>query len=441
MDNEKISSIQKKTLVRFFAVLAVTVFIVFLFFRFDSVMATLNIILDAAMPFLCGLAFAFVLNVFVNLFEKHIFKYFNKKFEKGKIWNKIKRPICLVLSYLVIALFITLIALFIIPELILSVEGYIETAKTTLPVYFTNIAKWVVNFVNDLNISVDINATLNEWVTGKFDWSGILEEVSKFTSDMITKLVSATVNLASGIFTFVMALIYSVYFLSGKEKLIHSFKKVLYAFIPRKPANKICLFLSVSNYTFSNYIRGQLTECVILGLLCYIGMSIIGFEYALLISTIIALTALIPILGAYIGAGIGSILLLMVNPMDVIWFLIFIICLQQLEGNVIYPRVVGSSMGLPGVWTLTAVMTLGSLLGIPGILLGTPLTAVFYRLIKYKANKRLDSEGIDDKIIDGSEVREEYLTIIEAEITEEGAKETSPITKKFKKLFKSKKNK
>ena len=435
MDTEKISNSQKKILMRFFLVLAVTVFIVFLFFRFDSVISVCSIIIDAAMPFLCGLAFAFVLNVFVNLFEKHVFSALNKKFAKGKIWNKIKRPICLVLSYLVIALFVLLLALFIIPELIRSVEGYLSTAKDTLPVYFTNFVNWGINFLNELDVGIDINM-VNTWITESFNWQLILEEVSKFTTEMITKLISATVNLASGIFTFVMALIYSVYFLSGKEKLIHSFKKVLYAFIPRKPANKICLFFSVSNYVFSNYIRGQLTECVILGFLCYIGMSIIGFEYALLISTIIALTALIPILGAYIGAGIGSVLLLMVNPMDVIWFLIFIICLQQFEGNVIYPRVVGSSMGLPGIWTLTAVMTLGSLFGIPGILLGTPLTAVIYRLIRYKANKNLDKSGVDDKVIDGSEVRDEYLTIIEAEITETGAKESSPMTKKIKKLFK-----
>lgn len=435
MDTEKISQSQKKILMRFFLVLAVTVFIVFLFFRFDSVISVCATFVDAAMPFLCGLAFAFVLNVFVNLFEKHVFKALNKKFEKGKIWNKIKRPICLLLSYLVIALFITLLALFIIPELIRSVEGYIDTAKATLPVYFTNLASWGINFLKELNIGIDVNM-VSTWVTESFNWQLILEEVSKFTSDMITKLIATTVNLASGVFTLVMALIYSVYFLSGKEKLIHSFKKVIYAFLPRKASNKICLFFSVSNYVFSNYIRGQLTECVILGLLCYIGMSIIGFEYALLISTIIALTALIPILGAYIGAGIGSLLLLMVNPMDVIWFLIFIICLQQLEGNVIYPRVVGSSMGLPGVWTLTAVMTLGSLFGIPGILLGTPLTAVFYRLIKYKANKNLDKSGVDNKVIEGSEVRDEYLAIIEAEITENGAKETSPFTKKLKKIFK-----
>lgn len=435
MDTEKIANSQKKVWFRLIGFLAVTVLIIFTFFRFDSVMGIASSIVNAAMPFICGLAFAFVLNVFVNLFEKKMFKPLNKRFKDGKVWNKIRRPICLLLSYVVIGLFITLIAFFIIPELIRSVEGYIEVAKTTLPGYFSNLAQWALGVLKSLDIGIDVNA-VSKWVSESFNWPVILEEVSKFTSDMITKLIAATVNLASGIFTFVMAFIFSIYFLSGKEKLIYSAKKALYAFIPRKPANKICLFCSVSNYVFSNYIRGQLTECMILGLLCYIGMSIIGFEYALLISTIIALTALIPILGAYIGAGIGSILLLMVNPMDVIWFIVFIVCLQQFEGNVISPRVVGASIGLPGVWTLAAVMTLGGLFGIPGIILGTPLTAVFYRLIRYKTNKLLDKKSVDEKVIRGSEVKDEYLSIIESEVSDGEEKSESKFAKNFKKMFK-----
>ncbi|MEG1427410.1 MAG: AI-2E family transporter, partial [Oscillospiraceae bacterium] len=174
---------------------------------------------------------------------------------------------------------------------------------------------------------------------------------------------------------------------------------------------------------FSRYVRGQLTECVILGSLCYIGMTIIGLEYALLISTILTISALIPLMGAYIGAFLGAMLLLMVQPLDAVWFLIFIVCLQQFEGNVIYPKVVGSSMGLPGIWTLTAVMVFGSLFGIPGIIIGTPSAAVVYTLIKHNTEHRLSQKEISPAILDGAEVRILYQDVLEPERPEEEEEE------------------
>jgi predicted PurR-regulated permease PerM len=235
----------------------------------------------------------------------------------------------------------------------------------------------------------------------------------------VTGLVSATVNVASGVFTLIMSLIYSVYFLAGKEKLIRNFKRLLYAFCSRRTANRISMFLTVSNNVFSSYVRGQLTECVILGVLCYIGMNIIGLEYALLISTILTLAALVPILGAYIGAALGALILLMVKPIDALWFLIFLVVLQQFEGNVIYPRVVGSSIGLPGIWTLTAVMIFGSLFGIPGIIIGTPTAAVAYKLLSYHTSHKLASKGITEEVLGGSEVMEQYGDIVKPSLPEE----------------------
>ena len=174
-------------------------------------------------------------------------------------------------------------------------------------------------------------------------------------------------------------------------------KSALLAFLPKAPARKIGQIASLTNRVFFNFIRGQLTECVILGSLCYVGMSLLRLDYALLISSIVALSALIPILGAYIGAILGVIILLLVHPIDALIFLIFLLILQQVEGNLIYPRVVGSSIGLPPIWTLFAVVFWGGVLGVPGILFGTPATAVIYRLFRSSVRTRLHNRQIDVK--------------------------------------------
>lgn len=409
---------EKRYFLYVLGVIAFTVTLIFIFFRYNDFAHVVGIVANAVMPFLCGLIVAFILNAFVNLFENILFKPINRRFSEGKVWNKIRRPITLVLSYMILLALLALILFFIIPELIKSGELFAQTASKTVPGYMDTFSKWVTETVNRYNLNIDVKA-VQDLFFGNFNLSSIFSNLSKVTADLLTSLVTATVNLASGIFTVIMSLIYSAYFLSGKEKLGHTFKKVLYAYTPRKIANRISMFLSVSNNIFSNYVRGQLTECLILGTLCYIGMSIIGLEYALLISVILTISALIPLLGAYIGAFLGAILLLMVTPLDALWFLIFIVVLQQFEGNVIYPRVVGSSMGLPGIWTLTAVMVFGSLFGILGIIIGTPSAAVVYTLLKHNTNRRLHHREITESVLSGSEMQVVYKDILSPQHTEE----------------------
>ncbi|MBP3704109.1 MAG: AI-2E family transporter, partial [Clostridia bacterium] len=205
------------------------------------------------------------------------------------------------------------------------------------------------------------------------------------------------VNVASGIFTAILAIMFSIYFLGGKETLLLSMKRLAYSFMSKKAVATAADIAVTANNIFSSFVRGQLTECLIIGCLCFIGMSIIGFDYALLISCIIAITALIPILGAYIGCAIGAFLLLLVNPMDAVIFVVFIIILQQFEGNVIYPKVVGSTIGLPGVWVLAAVMVGSNLFGIMGVLLGTPLSALLYTVLRRVTSNRLHAKGITNE--------------------------------------------
>ena len=228
----------------------------------------------------------------------------------------------------------------------------------------------------------------------------MLSDVTQFTSNLLSSLFNVTVNLASGVFSVVMGFIFSLYMLFGKEKLIRGVKDTLRAFLPRKTAAALARVGRLSNRIFFSFIQGQLTECVILGVLCYLGMCVLRLDYALLISSVVALGALIPILGAYIGAAVGAFILLLVHPIDALIFLIFLIILQQLEGNLIYPRVVGSSIGLPPVWTLFAVLFWGGVLGITGIWIGTPLTAVAYRLLRTSVHGRLQRKPAESPRLD-----------------------------------------
>ena len=342
---------------------------------------------NTAAPVFFGIVIAYILNVFVHFFEDIAFRPFRSC--RSKAWNKLRRPLSVSLAYLVVVLVLLFISLFIIPGLIESMSTIAETAQKTVPGYVNSAVAWLNEFAqkNDL-------AFLEDFVKS-FNWTSLFSNATKMTADFLGSLLNVTFNVASGVFTAVMGFIFSVYMLFGKEKLLRGLKSTLLAFLPEQTARKLNRAGALTNRIFFSFIRGQLTECVILGSLCYIGMSLLGLDYALLISSVVALGALIPILGAYIGAAVGVIVLLLVHPIDALIFLIFLLCLQQIEGNLIYPRVVGSSIGLPPVWTMFAVLFWGGVLGIPGILIGTPATAVIYRLLRTSVHTRLRERGID----------------------------------------------
>ena len=361
--------------------------LVLVIIKFDQVWGAICTGFATISPLLYGIVMAYILNVFVHFFEDIVFKPFQNC--RSKLWQRARRPLAVTLAYVVVALVILLIVTFIIPGLIESMSVLAETAQSTVPVYFNNTMIWLNRFAaeNDLTF-------IQDFLKG-FSWSSLLSNVAQVTTDFLSSLVGVTINVASGVFAAVMSFIFSIYMLTNKEKLLRSVKATLLAFLPRTIARKIGQVSSLANRVFFNFIRGQLTECVILGSLCYVGMSILRLDYALLISSVVALGALIPILGAYIGAAVGVIILLLVHPLDALIFLIFLLILQQVEGNLIYPRVVGSSIGLPPLWTLFAVVFWGGVLGVPGILFGTPVTAVLYRLLRTSVRKRLRNRQLD----------------------------------------------
>lgn len=363
--------------------------LVLILMKFDQVWGAICTGFSTVAPVFYGIVVAFILNVFVHFFEDIVFKPFQKC--RSKLWHKAKRPLAVALAYLVVVLVIVLIVAFIIPGLIESMGVLAQTAQDNVPVYFNNAMIWLNRFAaeNDLTF-------IQEFLKD-FSWSSLLSNVAQVTTDFLSSLVGVTINVASGVFAAVMGFIFSVYMLTNKEKLLRGVKSTLLAFLPKTTARKIGQIGSLTNKVFFNFIRGQLTECVILGSLCYVGMSILQLDYALLISSVVALGALIPILGAYIGAAVGVVILLLVHPLDALIFLIFLLILQQVEGNLIYPRVVGSSIGLPPVWTLFAVVFWGGVWGVPGILFGTPITAVLYRILRSSVRTRLRSKEIDPR--------------------------------------------
>lgn len=361
--------------------------LVLLVMRFDAVWGAVQVTVSTLTPVLGGIILAYILNVFVHLFEDVVFRPF--KGCKNRVWIKLRRPLSVVLAYVVVALVIVFIACFIVPGLIESMGVLAETARETLPETINRCIRWANEFAqkNDLDF-------VQDFLRG-FNWTSLLSNVTKTATDFVSSLVSIMSNVASGVFSMIMGFIFSIYMLVGREKLLRGVRSTVLAFLPHKTARTLSHVGAITNRVFFSFIKGQLTECVILGVLCYIGMCLLQLDYALLISSVVALGALIPILGAYIGAAVGMVVLLLVNPIDSIIFLVFLVILQQVEGNLIYPRVVGSSIGLPPVWTLFAVVFWGGVMGIPGIWLGTPLTAVIYRLFRTSVRTRLRKKGMD----------------------------------------------
>lgn len=380
---------EKKVLRNGMILLVFAAVLVLVLMRFDQVWGAVLTVVGTVAPVFYGIVLAYILNVFVHFFEDVAFKPLRNV--KSKLWKRVRRPLAVALAYLLVALVLVSIIAFIIPGLIESMGILADTVQQTVPGYVTSAMDWLNEFAqeNDLTFIQDFLRNLN--------WSNVLSSASAVLRDFLSSLVGVTINVTSGVFAAVMGFIFSVYMLMGKEKLLRGVKSTLLAFLPRPTAQKIGQIATLTNRMFFNFIRGQLLECVILGSLCYVGMSILQLDYALLISSVVTLGALIPILGAYIGAAVGVLILLLVHPIDALIFLIFLLILQQVEGNMIYPRVVGSSIGLPPLWTLFAVVFWGGVLGIPGILFGTPATAVIYRLLRTSVRSRLRQRNIDPK--------------------------------------------
>lgn len=353
-------------------------------FNIDGVIAFFSKIFSFISPVVLALCIAFVLNVPLRALENKVFKFMNKS--RHKLVQKLRRPLCMVLTYLLALGIISLLVLVIIPDIIDTVLFVVDK----LPSFVVTASNWLVDTFTKIGFAPEDIPLL------KFDFSSFTTTVKNFLSSYSGKIVgdavTITTSLIGGIFDTVLCLVISAYILAQKEKIGKFTKSIIDTFIPQKPAHAIYHISNQASDSFSRFIGGQLTESVILGLLCYIGMLIFGFPNAEIISVLICVTSLVPIVGALVGVFIGGLLILITNPIEALLFVLFIIILQQLEGNLIYPRVVGKAVGLPGVIVISAVLIGSNVSGILGALIAVPISAVIFALLKEAINKHKSQE-------------------------------------------------
>lgn len=296
---------------------------------------------------------------------------------------KAMRPVCILMSLLLLLLAAALLVQIVVPELVSS----FKLIGRELPVVGEKIRQWL------LSHSQSIPTMQGYLKKMDINWGSIAEKLFNFFSASAGGVLSSIITAISAFFGTAMNILigfaFAIYLLYNKEKLLRQFQKLIFAWMKQKNAERLILVAQTAHKTFSSFIVGQFTEAVILGLLCTVGMMLFRFPYAAMTGAVVGVTALIPIVGAYIGAVVGAFMILTVSPLQAALFVLFLVVLQQLEGNLIYPRVVGTSIGLPGMWVLAAITVGGSLLGIPGMLLGVPTAATVYKLLGFSVNERL----------------------------------------------------
>lgn len=358
--------------------------VIFALVNFSKIIAFLGKVISIFSPFLLGIILAFVLNVLNNFIEKKIFG----KIKPSKIWNKIKRPLCIALSLILVFLTIFFVMNLLIPQLKNSASLFTDT----LPAYKEDI----IGILNKFDIDESTVNKVGEYLDnfGKV----ITDYIKGNSKDVITVTTEVATSVVNIISKGIITLVFAIYMIAQKETLSRQINKVMKAYLKPKTINKINTVGTLANKTFSNFVTGQCLEALIFGSLVFVGMLIFRFPYASTIGVLLGFTALIPIFGAFIGTAIGFILIMMVSPVKAILFVVFIIVLQQIEGNLIYPRVVGKSIGLPGMWVLLSVTVGGSIGGILGMLIATPLCSLLYALFTKMVNDRLKSNKIVTKV-------------------------------------------
>ena len=352
--------------------------------RIESVAAGFSFVVSIVFPFLLGAAMAFILNVPMSFMEKRLFSK-----TKGKA-KKLKRPICLVLAILFVVAILWIVLLVVIPE----VASTVASLSVNIEAALIKLQRWAMDIFED-------NKQIEVWIASlQFDWDGIIHTAFGFLKNGAGNVLNSTMTVAktviNSVMNFCVAFVFACYILLQKEKIAVQIRKILYAFFSKKVVTKVLDIASLSYKTFANFVTGQCCEAVILGTMFFISMSILRFPYALLVGVLIAFTALIPIFGAFIGCFLGTFLILVADPMKAIAFVILFLVLQQVEGNLIYPHVVGGSVGLPSIWVLVAVTVGGSLMGIVGMLVFIPICSVLYALFREMVYKRLKERGIHD---------------------------------------------
>jgi len=341
----------------------------------------IGLIISAAAPLVIGGCAAYVINILMSFYERH---YFAK--DGREIIRKTRRPVCMAAAILTLLLIVVGVVALVVPQLVScfrllwdKVPGALDGVTAWL-----RAQTWLPGEIKNLTASIDWRARLSEM-------AGV---ITSGVGNVVGFVAGTVSSVFSGVTTGLFSLIFAIYALAGRDRLCAQARRLMRSYLSPAWYEKTSHVLSVVNDCFHRYIVGQCTEALILGSLCALGMLVLQLPYATMIGALVAFTALIPVAGAYIGAGVGAFMILTVSPVQALIFLVFLVVLQQLEGNLIYPRVVGSSIGLPGMWVMAVVIVGGSLMGILGMLLGVPLGAAAYRLIREDVNKREEEKHV-----------------------------------------------
>ena len=382
--------LNKKTMRNIFLVVAGSIVLYWALHETERMASVFTTVWTLFSPFIIGAAVAFVLNVPMRAIERGL---------KGIKKDGARRAVAILLTVLAIILVLTGVVYLVIPQVVATVESLVAE----IPAF--------INRVIDFGRSwLAKNPELMEWLYeytdfGPTDWTALLNQIltefgdkvagllNQLTS-VVEKAFSTLISFGAGVFNAILSLVFALYCLARKEILARQGRRLLYAFLPEKVCDETVRILRMTNSTFSNFISGQCLEAVILGVMFVISMSIFGMPYMPLVSVIICITALVPIVGAFVGCGLGAFFILVDDPLMALWFVVMFLVLQQIEGNLIYPRVVGTSIGLPGMWVLVAVAVGGDLMGVGGMLLMIPVTSVLYALLGEISARRLALKGI-----------------------------------------------
>lgn len=372
-----------------------TALIILCFWKYTIVFQAVKFVIGVVFPFILGGAIAFVFNVPMHFIENRLIQ--EKWKEKYKIVRKTARPVSLVLTIIFVIGIVAAVLFGVLPQL----TGTIAKLGYSIQTFIPKVQEWANDWFHN---NKEVMAYVNQL---EFNWDKVIEVavdwVSNGAGNIVESGVTAAVNIVSGFATFFIAFVFACYILLQKEKLGVQAKKVLFAFVQKGRAEAGIEVCSLTYRTFSNFLTGQCMEAVILGTMFVIAMSIFKMPYAWLIGILIAFTALIPIFGAFIGCAVGTFLIFMIHPIQALWFIVLFLVLQQIEGNLIYPHVVGNSVGLPSIWVLAAVSIGGSLMGVVGMLIFIPIVSVLYALFREIVYLKLKKNNIKIKDILQSE--------------------------------------
>ena len=378
--------IDKKLMHKLFLLVAGS--LVFAWLLLDTARATLvfKTVWNLISPFVVGAAIAFVFNVPMRAIERQL---------DGIHKTGLRRGLAIILTIAALVLVIMFVVELLVPQVILTVESLAEK----IPAFAERTA-------NNLMALMDENPEVKEWILDFFnlesiDWASLVKNTLTFVGDKASSVMGGAVNVignvTNGIVNSVIGIVFAIYCLGRKEILARQGRRILYSILPEKTTDEIIRILRLTNVTFSNFISGQCLEACILGCLFAVAMAIFKMPYIPLVSGTIAVTALIPVVGAFVGCIVGAFFILVNDPLQAVTFVVMFLVIQQLENNLIYPRVVGTSIGLPGMWVLVAVSIGGEIMGVGGMLVMIPLTSVLYTLAREFTDKRLEARGIPEE--------------------------------------------